>query len=73
MEYTTEIDGIEYTFTIDYTMGVVDNGRGGTVWGVEEWYVTHVDDHKIDRSTRGIWSAKLNAEEVVDAIINWER
>jgi len=72
MEYTTEIDGSEYKFDIEYRMGEVDNGRGGTMWGVEYWYISHVENKRVEGAERARWTAQLDEEDVINEIMEWE-
>lgn len=73
MDYTTEVNGSEYTFSIDYRMNWIDDLRGGVVWGVEDWSVSHVDGRR--NRLGDFWKEQMSPaddEAICNAIMEWE-
>lgn len=70
MRYTATVGDSDYEFDISYTMGWVQGRGDDSVWGVQDWSVTHVDGYA--NRLGHFWAEQLSDEDVCNSILEWE-
>ena len=70
IEFTADIDGEDYEFTIAYAMAQEMDHLGRNMWIVDYWRVIKVNDKP--NVLGDFWREQLNEEAVEDAIIEQE-
>lgn len=75
MDYLVTLSTTEqFNLDITYTMGMVQGPGDTSVWGVQDWTITHVDGVPTHLTTEGVcwWNNQVNEEDLHNAIMEWE-